>query len=271
MKRKNKRSTKAVISVVAALSCVAVAGIGYSAWVVSASIDSADDNVVVIAENVIDNSASLKAEASGSYYFAPTGTVTSGYIYDDLQGQKEALTATISLEITIPSTSTADYTFSIALDGGEYLASAINATYIVGPWSGCENSATAVAIVTAKYAAEGYTIAAAENTYVSSTSSLDGAQGMAVIVGSSTDNGTSTTYAVEIQVNFGWGAFFNYKNPDTAGANGILLDQTSTPDAYQSLSNISTALQQLYAWFDNDPDAQDATTFTYTISGVIDE
>ncbi len=240
MKTKNPKKTKVIFGVTAALSCIALVGTGYSAWVISTSVLSGNGSVSVTASDVKDQRVTISnvtVDASEKYSFQSNGAVTGTYISGE-DGDVEDLSASFSFTLTMGEDVTSSYYIYLSLadtSTSPTLSSDVSNGYISAP----------ITVGASNYTLLG-TATASALTISANTSDLTTA---GIKVSSNTTEGG--TYVITVQADFDWGTIFGGVNPtswDGQGTNGATTD-------------LDTAIAGITALY-----ALNNATFNYTIT-----
>ncbi len=258
---KKRSHKKLLISGLALLSCGLIAGVGYAAWVIAASINTDTSNVSVHAPDVLEEAITIayNDDATGSYVFGPLEAGGTYITTDSTEEDYESLSVTFSFNVVAANLGSAyDITLSLAgtnevdssgatasTGSGDYTALqyAINQGYILAPIS----SEVTVATISA----------AGEVTANSDDASFSAQYGNGIIVSAAAANSPASGYDVTVQAKFAWGSYFNYQNPvNWAPAEGY--DDGTGATGWESKSNTISALRWLDAHFEGD-------SFVYTI------
>ncbi len=257
MKNKSNKKKRAVVGVCAALGCLAIAGVGYGAWVIATDISSVDSNVDVVIEEVLDEriEVSLTTAPSKSYYFSPNGSGT--VIKASSNSQDENLSVSFTITIKIDPTNANTYAFGV----GDMTA--LKDTSDVGSdaWTTSADASTELsACTTPNY----ISVPAATSTLfivnyedgVESgyTDPITSGAGFQVTAGESEEN--TGTYTATITATVAWGSYFYGYNPANYGVDGY-EDLTNV-----GLDNIVKALETMQSNLDG-------LRFVYTFTGSV--
>ncbi len=223
---KKARKSKFVIGGVALLSCVALAGVGYSSWVITSTINSKTGNVSVTAADVKDNRITIgDITVNGSYSFGPStgGTLITA---TDSNESEEDLSASFSFTVSWASTLSKSYDITLALASDkkhgetDALAYAVDsAKYLTAPASGLIGDT-------------GITIATVSSSGVTANSYSEGNLTVEV------STVTTSSATVTVTAAFGWGTYFDSKNPVN------LSDSTKLNDYITGLQWLNTNLNE---------------------------
>ncbi len=246
MKNTGKKS-KVVLGIAAALCCVSLVGVGYSAFTLIASAVSDTANVSVNAPEVVENSVGVTVtQPASNYVFGPTKDATSGYLNDDgTEEDQENLTISFSLALTFSESDTSSYTFTIQLDGTNTcddsgtvgnsgttcLQYAIDQGYIVAPIT----PGTSYTLFTTTLSDDSRTVTAGSNLGSNIT-----------VTGS---NLSSTAATVTVEATFAWGTSFGSANPTGATSESVAKTYKTYLD-----------------WMNS---ALEGDKFVYTINGAV--
>ncbi len=206
------KNRKIVTTAIAALSCLVVAGVGYGTWVIAGSVTEKTGNIDIITAPVEDQRATLTAvvnTGNASVAFGPTSGASEGPIKDGSDNDTEDLTAQIDVTFVVNTANTNTYSFGISLtDSATEAGSAISAItgdshdYISLPANDSE------LFTIDPDGTPAYTGSAE----ISETTKA----GYSLTETDSTTDAGVTTYTITLTVTFGWGSYFNYKNPTAA-------------------------------------------------------
>ncbi len=262
--RSHAKNRKIVAPIIAVLTCVSIAGIGYASWyVIGDAILTKDSNVDVIGADIEDISSVEIGDitVTGSVVFGPSANDTAGNIVDteadsETATQQESLSFTASFNLT----TTSDFSGSLYLmlapssDIADSYTTFVSNGYILDPVAGSSyaNIGSRLDIVSVSSGVA----SAAITSYTPSSSSTAGISNVSV-----TETETSYVYSISFTATFGWGSYFDYLNPSKA-------EEEDTPT--NTIENILNAISEIGTAFptSSDSKAQFTTTLAASVTSL---